>query len=117
MKKPFAIIRGLVLVGGAGLGLTVVAPFLMGAEFEVVNESRHVVRVSAYWRDQSKEIGPVPPSSSVKFNVNDEAAMEFSGRFPDGREAVTEQIYFTGGVGVIATVTETGFEVKYDHEP
>ena len=48
--------------------------------------------------------------------VNDEAAIKFMGHFPDGREINSEEIYFTGGTGVVATITEKGIEVKYEHE-
>ena len=116
MKKSIAIILGLVLVGLVGFGVAMVAPFLKDPRFEVVNQSQHVVYVSAYWRDYSIELGPIQPSSSIKFNVNDEAAMKFAGRYVDGREIVSEEIYFTGGLDVKATITEKSIEVKYDHE-
>jgi len=50
------------------------------------------------------------------FRVSDEAAMKFMGRYPGGHEFYSEEIYFTGGTGVVAIIKEKGIEVKYDHE-
>jgi len=116
MKKPLTIILGLILVALVGLGVSMVAPFLKDPRFEIVNQSQHVVYVSAYWRNQSKELGPIQPSSTYVFRVSDEAAMKFMGRYPGGHEFYSEEIYFTGGTGVVAIIKEKGIEVKYDHE-
>ena len=116
MKRPLTTITSLVFVALLGLGVIMVAPFFKDPRFEVVNQSQHVVHVSAYWRDQKRELGPITPSSIYEFSVNDEAAMKFSCRFPDGRVIDSEEVYFTGGTGVIATITEKGIELKYEHE-
>ena len=42
--------------------------------------------------------------------------MKFIGRYAGGREINSKEIYFTGGNGVLAAITETSIEVKYDHE-
>jgi hypothetical protein len=116
MKKKLIIVLSLAFVALVGFGVAIVAPYLGGPTFEVVNQSHQVVYVSAYWRDKHKDIGPIQPSSSNMFKVNDEAAMKFTGRYPDGRILESKEIYFTGGTGVVATITEKGIEVKYDHE-
>jgi len=116
MKNPLTRILGLVVVVSVGFGVYVVAPFLKDPQFEIINQSQQVVYVSAYWRDKSKELGPIQPSTTYVFSVSDEAAMKFTGRYPDGREIHSEEIYFTGGTGVVATITETGIKLKYDHE-
>ena len=116
MKKPLTIIPGLALVVLLGLGVSMVAPFLKDPRFEIINQSQHVVYVSAYWGDKIKDLGPIQPSSTYEFNVSDEAAMKFTGRYSDGRVIDSEEIYFTGGTGVIATIIEKAIEVKYDHE-
>ena len=92
MKKPLTIILGLALVALVGFGVAMVAPFLIDPTFEVVNQSQQMVYVSAYWRNESKELGPIQPLSSYKFKVNDEAAMKFSGRYPDGQELESKEV-------------------------
>ncbi len=92
------------------------AQLLKDPQFEVVNQSQQVVNVSAYWRNKSRELGPIQPSATYVFGLNDEAAMKFTGRFPGGREINSEENYFTGGTGVVATITDKDIEVKYDHE-
>ncbi len=93
-----------------------IAPLFEEPRFEVINRSEHVVHVSAYWRNEKKDLGIIQPSSSLEFSLSDEAAMTFSARYPDGRAIDSEEIYFTGGTRIIATITETSFNVKYDHE-
>lgn len=116
MKKPLTIVLGVALVALVSFGVAMVVPFLKAPTFEVVNQSQQVVYVYAYWLNKRKELGPIQPSSSYKFNVTGEAAMKFTRRYPDGQEIESKEIYFTGGIGVIATITEKGIEVKYDHE-
>lgn len=116
MKKPLTSILSLLLVVSVGFVAYTVAPFLKDPQFEVINQSKHVVHVFAYWRNKNRELGAIQPSTTYVFSVNDEAAMKFTGRFPDGREINSEEIYFTSGTGVVATITEKGIQVKYDHE-
>jgi len=116
MKKPHKIILSVVLVALIGIGAMLIAPNFMNPQFEIVNESPHVAFLSAYWRHESREIGAIQPSSSYRFTVNGEAAMKFVGRLPDGPEIESEEIYFTGGTGVVATITESSIEVSYDFE-
>ena len=116
MKKLSAILSGLVLVGAVGFGIAMLAPFAKSPEFEVVNQSQDVVQVSVFWHEQSKTLGAIQPSSRLVFNVDDEAALKFLGRYPDGRELVSEEIYFTGGTRVIATITEKRIKVEYEHD-
>ena len=116
MKKTSNILAiGFVVL--AIVCISMFAQVLKDPSFEVVNRSQHVVNVSAYWRNRSKELGLIHPSSSYKFSVSDEAAMKFKARYPDGRDITSEEIYFTGGLGgVVAIITDQNIEVKYDHE-
>ena len=116
MKKPLTIAVSIVLATLIGIAIVLVSPYLKDPSFKVVNQTKHVVFVSAYWRNKVRELGPIQPSSTYEFSVKDEAAMKFTGRLPDGREIDSEEIYFTGGTGVVATITESEIEVKYDHE-
>jgi len=116
MKKPLTGILSLLLVVLMGFGFYMAAPLLKNPQFEVINQSQQVVHVFAYWRDKNRVLGPVQPSATKVFSVKDEAAMRFTGRFPDGREINSEEIYFTNGTRVVATITENGIQLKYDHE-
>lgn len=116
MKQPVKIATVVVLVVVVAVGAMLIAPIFSNPQFEIVNESPHVVFLSAYWRHESREIGAIQPSSAYRFTVQDEAAMKFVGRFPGGREIESEEIYFTGGTGVVATVTEGSIAVRYDFE-
>ncbi len=115
MKNPLAGITSIVLVVSVGFLAYMVAPFLKDPQFEVVNQSQQVVHVIAHWRNKNRELGAIQPSTTYVFRINDEAAMKFMGRFPDGREINSDEIYFTGGTGVVATITEKGIQVRYDH--
>jgi len=116
MKKSLTIVLSLVFVVFVGFGAYMMVPFLKDPRFEVINQSHQVVDVTAYWRNKNRGLGPIQPLNTHVFSVNDEAAMKFIGRFPDGREINSEEIYFTGGTGVVVTITEKGIEVKYDYE-
>jgi len=109
-----------ILFGIGSLALAVVCitmlPFFKGASFEVINRSKQPVYISAYWLDQSKELGSIKPSATFRFSVGDEAAMKFIGRYPDGREVVSQEIYFSNRIAVKATVTEHAIEMEYDFE-
>jgi len=116
MKKLPITIPSLVFVALIGIGVNQVAPLLKDPRFEIINQSQHVVYVSEYWRSEFRDLGAIQPSSIYVFNVDDEASMKFTGRFPDGREVVSKEIYFAGGTGIIAIITENGINVKYDFE-
>ena len=91
-------------------------PSFLPPAFEVVNESTEPVFVVAEWRNEEKEIGNINPMSSYEFRISDEAAMKFSVTYPGGGKAESEQIYFTRGVKVIATITDKDIKVRYDSE-
>lgn len=91
-----------------------VAPSFADPGFIVANAASGNVRVTAYWRDNKKVIGLMKPSVEVRFSVEDEAAMWFSARYEGGRMAESMEIYFTSGVVVNATITDSGISVDYD---
>ncbi|MET0014791.1 MAG: hypothetical protein ABW088_14165 [Sedimenticola sp.] len=99
-----------------GFGATMLAPFLTDPRFEIVNKSQTAVYVTAYWKDKSMEFGLIQPSVTFEFSVDDEASMKFLGRYPNGREIHSEEIYFTSGTGVVVVITEQSIKLKYDHD-
>ena len=116
MKKPLLITLGIVTCLFIGAAVILIAPHLKGPHFKIVNQSSYVVVVSAFWREKEKHIGAIQPSSNYSFSVSDEAAMKFSVHYPTGRKVESAEIYFTGGTVVIAIISDSGIEVKYDFE-
>ena len=96
--------------------LILAAPSFLDPEFEVVNRSSGDVSVVATWRGNERRIGPMRPMSSHRFTLDDEAAITFRVRYASGREVETDPLYFTSGIKVIATISDDGIEVRYDHE-
>lgn len=92
------------------------APSFFDPEIEIVNRTPEAVSVIATWRNTEKNIGQIEPMSSYQFSVDDEAAMVFKVRYPDGNEIETEPLYFSSGLKVLAEITSDGVSVRYDHE-
>ena len=88
-------------------------PHFLDPAFEVVNETTQPVFVVAEWAYGEKEIGNIGPMSSYGFTVSGEAGMTFRVRYPDGAEAESEEIYFTRGTRVIATIKADAIDVRY----
>jgi len=62
---------------------------------------------------EKKDLGELSPGSTIEFEVNDEAAMEFKATFTNGLVASSSQpVYFTSGTVTIAVVTESSIEVS-----
>lgn len=91
-------------------------PSFIDAQFEIKNQLNEPVSVVAQWQDEVKEIQNISPMSSFEFSLDAEAAMKFRVRYPGGREVESEPIYFSSGLKVIATITDNGVKVRYDHE-
>ena len=88
----------------------------LGPGFLVINETEADVEVTAHWRDRSQELGVIGGGGQHRFRVNDEAAMRFVGRYPDGREVASEEIYFSGGTAVEAVIGDDSISVRYEFE-
>jgi len=99
-----------------GVLLILAAPSFFSPEFEVKNESPGAVSVTAAWRNSSKEIGEIESMSSMNFTINDEAAIIFMVKYDDGKIVESEELYFTSGSKVIATISSNGVEVRYDSD-
>jgi len=115
LKRLNHILSAIALLFLAGLAL-LVAPTFFDPQFEIRNASDGPVSVVAEWRDTERAFPAIPPGLTVSFSVKDEAGMAFRVRYPDGREVVTEPIYFSRGLTIITTITEEGAEVRHDHD-
>jgi len=96
--------------------LILTIPSFMDPEFKVINNASEAVSVVAVWRDRKKNIGNIDPMSSIKFSVDDEAAMTFRVHYISGTEIETEPLYFTSGIKVIVTISQDDIEVRYDQK-
>ena len=106
------------------IGITILSAFAVGAlaflaahmakpEFKVTNDSNVSVEVSAHWREKTKILGKLDPGAELKFEVNDEAAMEFKATRPDGSVLTSAPpVYFTSGTSTTAVVKESSIEVS-----
>jgi hypothetical protein len=99
-----------------GTGFVLISPFFLDTAFVVLNENNHEVYVTAYWRNEVKEIGIIKPSAQYEFWVEDEAAMKFSVRYSNGKELESSEIYFTSSTVVLANISESGIDVRYDFD-
>jgi hypothetical protein len=115
MYKFRSITLSLVILLLIGVGISL-APLLKDPSFKIMNQSQHIVQVSAHWRGESRELGAIQPSSTYLLTLDDEAAMKFTAHYPDGRNVDSEEIYFTGGTIIIATITENEIKVKHDFD-
>lgn len=116
MKKVWGRILGLGFVALVLLLALQVIPLLRGPAFLVTNGTGADVAVTAQWRNRSRPLGDLAAGEQIRFRLNDEAAMHFVARYPDGRELASEEIYFTGGSRVEAEVREHRILVRYDFE-
>ncbi len=96
--------------------LVLFLPSVFNPAFVVNNTTRQPVHVVAEWRDQRRDIGQIDARSSRSFHVGDEAAMVFLVTYADGRRAVSEAIYFSNGLEIVATISEEQVSVGYDHD-
>ena len=116
MRKTFLMtldISALVIIAAI---VAVIAYSFRDAEFEIINETGETVFVVALWADQRMDIGSIAPGATRSFSVGDEAAMKFRVRYPGGREADSEEIYFTGGTRVLVRISRQGVTQRYDFE-
>ena len=102
-----------ILFIGAGSVAYFAASYVATPKFIVKNESDVNVEVTAYWKQQSKNLGSILAGGEQMFELNDEAAMEFRVAYPDGQVITNSPaIYFTSGTTVIAVVTESAIKVN-----
>jgi len=102
-----------ILFIGAGSVAYFAASYVATPKFIVKNESDVNVEVTAYWKQQSKNLGSILAGGEQMFELNDEAAMEFRVAYPDGQVITSSPaIYFTSGTTVIAVVTESAIKVN-----
>jgi len=113
IKKVLLGLAALFPVGIASFA-SIVAPYMAPPTFNVNNSSGEPVQVTAYWREKNRNLGEIAPGQKVEFEVNDEAAISFKARYPNGKELRSREIYFTTGITIQAEVTELGIEVNYD---
>lgn len=114
LRRMFAMIlitcAGLAACLGAALYL--LTPVITTPSFTIHNNTPHPAAVTATWRDRQKSLGTLPPSASVTFTVNDEAAMQFEATLADGTRIDSETpVYFTAGTRVEARITPERIEL------
>lgn len=111
-KALFGI--AVVVIVCVGALVYIAAPYLTTPTFSVSNSSASPVSVIAFWRDKSKDLGLIAPGEVIEFEVNDEAAIKFKAKYSSGKEVISEEMYFSSGLSIDATVTETGIELNYE---
>ena len=113
--RAFKVLSGVAVVFFAALSILAI-PFFSDAEFEMVNGSSGAVSVVAAWRNREKDLGTIQPGESFRFSLSDEAAMTFRVRYDDGGELENEPIYFTSATKVIAMISDSSVDVRYDFD-
>lgn len=113
MRKRVLAIVVFVLIGAA---VVYIALYPRTPRFVVMNATSQEVHVTALWRNETKHIGIMQPSAQYTFTVQDEAGMRFAVRYANGRVVESTGIYFTSGTVVLATISESGIDVRYDEE-
>ena len=93
-----------------------VLPKFADPNFTVVNKTQEPVKVTAYWRNNVKDLGFIQPASEYKFIVNDEAGMRFVGTFSGDSVIESNEIYFTAGSVVIAEVYDDKIKLDYSDD-
>lgn len=112
IKKLLLDIVALMVIG-VGTFAYVAATYVGTPKFTVKNQSGVSVEVTAYWREQSRNLGTLSPGEERVFEVNDEAAMQFQAVYPGGQVITSSPaVYFTSGTTVLAVVTESSIEVS-----
>ena len=114
MIKRVLISLALFVALSVGILAYLAAPLFSTPKFSVTNKSSETVEIIAFWRKETKNIGQIDPGNKVEFKVNDEAAIKFKAKYASGKEATSEEIYFTSGLSVAARVTENNIELKYE---
>lgn len=89
-------------------------PLLSSPTFNIKNNTLEKVRVTAYWRNEEKDLGEIKPSSSFKFNVSDEAAMKFKVKYNNGKTLESKEIYFSSGLVINVNISSNSIEVNYN---
>ena len=80
----------------------------------VTNSLNESVELTAKWKEEVKVLGVLEPGQSLGFKVRDEAAIKFIASTRAGGSMVSETIYFTSGIGVIATIRINEIKVSHD---
>ena len=112
IKKLSIGIAAIFIIGIATLAY-IVAPYVATPKFIVKNETSSSVQVSAYWREESRDLGQLSAGSVLEFEVNDEAAMEFKATFPNDKVlSSSPAVYFTSGTLTKAIIAESTIEVS-----
>ena len=106
------------LVGLLGLAALayVMLNYLATPLFQVTNATEGPVKLTAYWRDHYRDLGELAAGGTLRFSVNDEAALSFRARLANGEQLVSKEIYFTSGTRVITEVATTGITLRYAFE-
>jgi len=107
---------GLLIVIVLSTTYILVGCFNLGPRFNISNESTQAVAVAASWRDQTRDLGPIEPGSTISLTVRDEASMIFNVRYADGREIASEPVYFTNGVTIDVSIVDGRIDVQHNFE-
>lgn len=111
--KKILIVIALLAALAAGTLAFLTAPYVATPVFTVTNDSSVSVEVTAHWREEAKSLGILKPGDKLKFEVNDEAAMEFKATKPDGKVLTSAPpVYFTTGTSATAVVKESSIDVS-----
>lgn len=110
------IIGWIIAFLSAAIGAVILAAhfFSAPARFIVKNLDSEPVKVIAYWRDKTKNIGQLSPNTTTEFFVDEEAAMTFEITRSNGTAAILRDIDFTSDTSTRVEITHTQVEVKTD---
>lgn len=89
-------------------------PAFLDPMFEVRNKSSVSVTLQAFWRHETKTIGPIESGGSSGFSLDDEAGISFRVHYADGRVVDSEPIYFGRGIKVNVEVADDEVKAGYD---
>ena len=90
--------------------------FTSPSRFTLVNLTNEPVSVTAYWGNESLEIGELEADVTYKFSVDAKATMKFVVRYPSGATIESQPIYFSAGVDVVTTISEKEVSSKHVFE-
>ncbi len=112
MKRALLVISLIVLIGLVAGGFWI-SKQLFAPMFVLNNHLAVPVRVNAFWREESKELGEIAPNGMLAFDIQDEASIEFQVHYPDGQVQVGNRIYFTPGLHIRVDIYADQVEVNY----
>jgi len=110
MRKT--VVSAAVLIGlGVAAVFLLVFPLITPPRFITTNLSDETFVLTVAWRNQSMNLGRIPPHQQLEFRLNYEPPFTFTAEFPHGLRLASKPVYFARGAVVHIAVSEAGFQV------